>query len=134
LKVFDDPGGLGELGADTAADPGTCPVSVMELKIPALLAEIVTALIVIPAPLVLVTEKAPALDMLAPEATVIATVEVTATLICARATPATPAMQQAMKATNQTLGRRFTASPPCEFLEFSTNLGAGERGSEAILA
>jgi hypothetical protein len=136
LKVFEVPGGFGELGAATAAVPGTCPVSVMEVKIPGLVAERLTELIVMLLPLLLVTEKAPAFDMLDPAATVMLTDDVTATLTCARATPATPATQQAITPINQNLERRFTAFPPCrqQVLEFSTIRGADENNSRRLLA
>jgi hypothetical protein len=85
----------------------------MEVKIPGLVADRVTALIEMLLPLLLVTEKAPAFETLDPAATVMLTDDVTATLTCARATPASPATQQAIRPINQNLERRFTASPPC---------------------
>jgi len=79
-KVLDPEGGLGELGAAIEDDPGTCPVRVIEEKMPGLVAEILIELIVMLAPLLLVTVNEPAFEILEPAATVIATVEVTVTL------------------------------------------------------
>ena len=73
----------------------------MELKIPGLVDERLIELIVIVLPLVLVTVNVPAFDMLDPALTVIATDVVTATPICARATPVTPAAQQAIMIISQ---------------------------------
>jgi hypothetical protein len=107
-KLFELPGGAGELGAAIDAVWGDCPVSVIEVKIPGLDAERLIELIVMVAPLLLVTEKAPAFDMLDPAATVMATDEVTATLTCARATPATAARPRAAAPIKQNLSPRFT--------------------------
>ena len=111
-KLFDVPGGAGELGAAIDDVSSDCPVSVIEEKIPGLLAERLIELIVMVAPLLLVTEKAPAFDMLDPAATVMATDDVTDTLICARATPPTAASQKATAPIKQNLTPRFTALPP----------------------
>jgi hypothetical protein len=110
-KVLELEGGLGELGAAIDDDPGTCPVNVIEEKTPGLVAEMLIELIVILAPLLLVTVKAPALEILDPALTLIATVEVTDTLICALAVP--PAVQtQANTIAIRKAGHRFTAIPP----------------------
>jgi hypothetical protein len=135
-KLFDVPGGAGELGAAIDEVSADCPVSVIEVKIPGLEAERLIELTVIVPPLLLVTEKAPALDILDPTATVMATDDVTATLICARATPATPAMQQTTTPIKQNLSPRFTALPPSrqQVLEFPTIRGAGESNCKCLLA
>jgi hypothetical protein len=93
-KLLDVPGGLGELSAATADEPGTCPVSVMEEKIPGVVTEMLTELMVMVLPLLLVTVNDPALEILVPAPTLIDTEFVTFTLICALATPAIPIRQQ----------------------------------------
>ncbi|HEV3108945.1 MAG TPA: hypothetical protein VGY99_00515 [Candidatus Binataceae bacterium] len=136
VKVFDVPGGSGELGAAIDAVSSDCPVSVIEVKIPGVEAERLIELIVMVAPLLLVTEKAPAFDMLDPAATVIATDDVTATLICARATPATPTKQKATAPIKPNLSPRFTALPPSrqQVVEFPTIRGANENNCKRLLA
>jgi len=98
-KLFELVGDVIE--AATAAVPGTWPVRVSELKIPALVAEILIELIVMLLPLVLVTVNPPALEMLDPAATVMATEELTVTFTWARATPAVAPTQQAIRIINQ---------------------------------
>ena len=81
------------------------------------MAEMLIELIVMVAPLVLVTVNEPALDMLEPAATVMLTDEVTATLTWARATPAIPPTQHANRIINHRPGRCFTALPPQSVIE-----------------
>lgn len=93
-----------EIEEATDAWPGTCPVSVREVKIAGLLMEKLIELIVTVLPLLFATVNAPPLEKLSPALMVMATLEVTATLIWACATPATPLRKKAIRMMDQRPG------------------------------
>jgi hypothetical protein len=97
-----------EIEEATEDDPGTWPVRVREAKTFELPTERLIELMEMSAPLVFATVNAPALEMVSPALTLMATLEVTVTAIWACAIPAAPHRQQAIRIIDQKPGLRFT--------------------------